>query len=62
MLPTDICDFLPQRIVDFSFELVLGEAPESKAPYKMSTPKLVELRLQLKEMFDNGYIRPSVMP
>jgi len=26
----------------------------------MSTPELVELKLQLKEMLDNGYIRPSV--
>eukprot|EP00253_Pinus_taeda_P002746 PITA_02746 len=28
----------------------------------MSTPKLVELKLQLKEMLDKGYIRPSVSP
>ena len=28
----------------------------------MSTPDLVELKLQLKEMLDNGYIRPSVSP
>ena len=28
----------------------------------MSTPQLVELKLQLKEMLDKGYIRPSVAP
>jgi hypothetical protein len=28
----------------------------------MSTPELVELKLQLKEMLDKGYIRPSVSP
>ena len=28
----------------------------------MSTPELVELKLQLKEMMDKGYIRPSVSP
>jgi len=28
----------------------------------MSIPKLVELKLQLKEMLDKGYIRPSVLP
>jgi len=28
----------------------------------MTTPELVELRLQLKEMFNKGYIRPSVSP
>ena len=46
--------------MEFFIELVLGETPTSKAPYKMSTPKLVELKLQLKEMLDKGYIRPSV--
>jgi len=42
--------------------LVPGEAIASKAPYRMSTLELVELKLQLKEMFDKGYIRPSVLP
>eukprot|EP00253_Pinus_taeda_P009519 PITA_09519 len=28
----------------------------------MSTPELVDLKLQLKEMLDKGYIRPSVSP
>jgi hypothetical protein len=34
----------------------------SRTPYTMSTPKLVELKLQLKEMWDKGYIQPSVSP
>jgi hypothetical protein len=34
----------------------------SRTPYRMSTPQLVELKLQLKEMMDKGYIRPSVSP
>ena len=38
---------------------MLGVALASKAPYKMITPELVELKLQLKEMLDKGYIRPS---
>jgi len=28
----------------------------------MSTPELVELKLQLKEILDKGYVRPSVLP
>jgi len=28
----------------------------------MITPELLELKLQLKEMLDKGYIRPSVSP
>jgi hypothetical protein len=34
----------------------------SRAPYRMSTPELVEIKLQLKEMLDKGYIWPSVSP
>jgi len=41
---------------------VPGAALASKAPYSVSAPKLVELKLQLKEILDRGYIRPSVSP
>jgi hypothetical protein len=34
----------------------------SKTPYRMSTLELVELKLQLKEMLDKGYIQSSVSP
>jgi hypothetical protein len=36
--------------------------PVSRTPYRMSTLELVELKLQLKEMMEKGYIRPSVSP
>jgi hypothetical protein len=35
-------------------------APVSKAPYRMSTPELKELQLQLEELLKKGYIQPSV--
>ena len=48
--------------MEFSTELVPRVAPTSKEPYKMSTTELVEIKLQLKEMLDKGYISPSVSP
>ena len=33
-----------------------------KDPYKMSTPELKELQLQLEELLKKGYICPSVSP
>eukprot|EP00253_Pinus_taeda_P019218 PITA_19218 len=45
MFLAKIPELPPHREVDFSIELVLGATPSSKAPYKMSTPKLVELKL-----------------
>jgi hypothetical protein len=31
-------------------------------PYRMSTPELKELQLQLEELLEKGYIRTSVSP
>ena len=52
----------PHKEVEFSIELVPGATLALKTPYRMSTLELVELKLQLKEMLDKGYIRTSVSP
>jgi hypothetical protein len=39
-----------------------GSAPISKAPYRMSLPELTELKIQIQELLDKEYIRPSVSP
>jgi len=62
VFPEDITKLPPHREVDFSIELVPGETPTSKAPYRMSTLGLVELNFQLKKVLDKGYIRSSVSP
>jgi hypothetical protein len=38
----------PKRDIDFSINLMPGEAPVSKTPYRMSTPGLKELQMQLE--------------
>jgi len=60
VFPAYILEFLPHREVDFSIDLIPGATRTSKAPYRMSSPKIVELKLQLKEVLDKGYVRPSV--
>ena len=52
----------PKRKIDFSIDLVPGATPVSRAPYRMSPPKLMELKMQLQELLDKGYIKPSVSP
>ena len=37
-------------------------APISKAPYRMAPIELAELKKQLQEYLDKGFIRPSVSP
>ena len=41
----EIPGLLPQREIDFSIEIVPGSAPVSKIPYRMSIPKLIELKI-----------------
>ena len=62
VFPAKISELMLHGEVDFSIELVPRAAPSSKAPYRMSTLDLVELKLTLKKMLDKGYIRPSVSP
>jgi hypothetical protein len=62
VFPEEISGLPPRRDIDFSIELAPGALSVSRTPYQMSMPELVELKLQLKEMMDKGYIRPSVSP
>ena len=52
----------PRRDIDFSINLMPGETPVSKNPYRMSRPELEELQMQLEELMKKRYIRPSVSP
>jgi hypothetical protein len=58
----EISGFPPKRDIAFSIDLVQGVAPMSNTPYKMGTPELKELQMQLEEILENGYILPSVSP
>ncbi|GKB13619.1 hypothetical protein Tco_0847542 [Tanacetum coccineum] len=48
--------------IEFGIELIPGAEPISKAPYRMAPVELKELKEQLQEMLENGFIRPSVLP
>jgi hypothetical protein len=52
----------PKRDIDFSINLTPGAALVSKTPYRMRTPELKELQMELEEILKKGYIRPSVSP
>ncbi|KAL2943047.1 Transposon Tf2-9 polyprotein [Bienertia sinuspersici] len=52
----------PRREVDHEIELEPGARPPAMSPYRMAPPELEELRKQLKELLDAGFIRPSKAP
>jgi len=52
----------PEREVEVSIETLPGTTPVAQAPYRMAPAELVELKIQLQELLDKGFIRPSVSP
>uniref|UniRef100_A0A2N9F3Y9 RNA-directed DNA polymerase n=1 Tax=Fagus sylvatica TaxID=28930 RepID=A0A2N9F3Y9_FAGSY len=62
VFPEDLPGLPPDREVEFSIDLVPGTAPISKAPYRMAPAELKELKEQLEELLDKGFIRPSASP
>lgn len=60
-------DKLPQRLpekrdADLKINLIPGSVPPTKAPYRMSTAELEELKKQLDKLLRNGFIKPSLSP
>jgi hypothetical protein len=62
VFPNDLPGMPPERAIEFNIELQPGTAPISKTPYKMSQEELVELKIQLKDLLDKGFIHPSSSP
>ncbi|XP_054808682.1 uncharacterized protein LOC129310794 [Prosopis cineraria] len=52
----------PEREIEFSIDLVPNIEPIFKAPYRMAPVKLEELKRQLEELLEKGFIWPSVSP
>ena len=48
--------------MDLSIEVVQGTTSISRAPYCMTPIELKELKTQLQELLDKGFIRPNVSP
>ncbi|CAL9114122.1 unnamed protein product, partial [Musa textilis] len=58
-----ICPGLPlDREGEFAIDLVPSTTPISKPPYRMAPLELEELKKQIQELLDKGFIRPSVSP
>jgi hypothetical protein len=58
----DLPGMPPERKVEFAIELLPGTTPISKRAYRVSGPELVELKKQIDELSEKGYIRPSTSP
>jgi hypothetical protein len=52
----------PEREVEFVIELKPGTTPISRRSYRMPPNELAELKIQLQDLLEKGFIRPSSSP
>ena len=57
VFPNELSGLPPHRDVDFVIEL-----HPATTPHRMAPVELQELKVQLQELLDKGFIRPSTSP
>ncbi|GJT85268.1 putative reverse transcriptase domain-containing protein [Tanacetum coccineum] len=62
VFPEDLSSLPPTRRVKFQINLIPGDAPVARVPYRLAPSEMKELSKQLKELSDKGFIRPSSLP
>ena len=62
LFPEKLLGLPPQREIEFAIDVVQGATPASITPYRMAPLELKKLKLQLQELLEKEFIRPSVSP
>ncbi|XP_076881136.1 uncharacterized protein LOC143529177 [Bidens hawaiensis] len=56
VFPDELPEIPPNREVEFRIDLVPGTAPIAKSPYRLAPTEMKELKKQLDELFEKGFI------
>ncbi|KAM1798221.1 hypothetical protein ACFX12_032316 [Malus domestica] len=62
VFPKDLPGLPPDREVEFVIDLLPCMNPISLTPYRMALAELRELKVQLQELVNKGFIQPSTSP
>ena len=62
VFPEELTSLPPERELVQKIELIPGAQPIAKSPYKMSPSEALELKNQLTQLLEQGFINPSVSP
>jgi ribonuclease HI len=60
--PDELPGMPPERDVEFTIDLIPGTKPIAKNAYRLAAPELAELKKQLGELQQKGFIRPAASP
>ncbi|KAK1627572.1 hypothetical protein QYE76_001887 [Lolium multiflorum] len=62
VFPKELPGLPPDREIEFTINLIPGTTPIAQPPYKMGPKELVELKAQIDELEQKGFIQESVSP
>ena len=62
VFPDDLSGLPPDRELKFGIEVLPCSTPISIPPYRMAPMELKELKIQLQDLVNKGFIRPSISP
>jgi hypothetical protein len=62
VFPEDFPGLPPEREVEFVIELKPGTTPIFRRSYRMPPTELAELKIQLQDLLEKGFIQPSSSP
>jgi hypothetical protein len=62
VFPNELPGMPPDRDIEFAMELQPGTTPISKRPYRMPPAELAELKKEMQELLDKGFIHPNISP
>jgi hypothetical protein len=62
VFPNELPGMPPDNDIEFLIEFLPRTAPIAKRPYRMGLDELEELKKQIKELQEKGFIRPSSSP
>ncbi|XP_071728242.1 uncharacterized protein [Rutidosis leptorrhynchoides] len=52
----------PVRKVEYRIDLMPGSTPVAKAPYRLAPSEICDMMMQIQDLLDRGFIRPSSSP
>ena len=56
IFPEELSQLPPKQELDHTIDLIPGAQSVAKRPYKISVPKAIELKDQLKQLLEQGFI------
>ena len=62
VFPDELPGVPPEREVEVTIDILPGTSPIAQSPYRMAPAELAELKIQLQELLDKEFIRPSNSP